>query len=42
MWLRFRELVLDHGGGLNPNDQALQFLGRFPSAETSLKKISSE
>lgn len=42
MWLKFRELVLDHGGGLNPNDQVLQFLGRFPAVETYLKKISSE
>lgn len=42
MWLKFRELVLDHGGGLNPNDQALQFLGRLPAVETYLKKISSE
>lgn len=42
MWLRFREQVLDHGGGLNPNDQALQFLGRPPTVETYLRKISSE
>ncbi|KAF3363229.1 putative thimet oligopeptidase (Metallo-peptidase, clan ma(E), family m3) [Chlamydiales bacterium STE3] len=42
VWLKFRELVLDHGGGLNPNDQALQFLGRPPAVETYLKKISSE
>lgn len=42
VWLKFRELVLDPGGGLNPNDQALQFLGRFPAVETYLKKISSE
>ncbi len=42
MWLKFRELVLDHGGGLNPNDQAFQFLGRFPTVETYLKRISSE
>lgn len=41
-WLKFRDLVLDHGGGLNPNDQALQFLGRSPTVETYLKKISTE
>lgn len=42
VWLKFRELLLDHGGGLNPNNQALKFLGRFPAVETYLKKISSE
>lgn len=41
-WLKFRELVLDHGGGLNANDQAFQFLGRYPAVETYLKKISGE
>ncbi|PWU04677.1 MAG: hypothetical protein C5B43_04335 [Verrucomicrobia bacterium] len=38
-WLKFRELVLDHGGGRDPNDQAFQFLGRFPTIETYLNKI---
>jgi thimet oligopeptidase len=41
-WLQFRKLVLDHGGGLNPNEAALQFLGRPPSIKSYLKKFSHE
>jgi Zn-dependent oligopeptidase len=40
-WLQFRKQVLDHGGALDPNAAALQFLGRPPQIEVYLKKITS-
>lgn len=41
-WLQFRKQVLDHGGGLDPDAAALQFLGRAPRIETYLKKITGD
>lgn len=41
-WLQFRNLVLDHGGGINANEAAFKFLGRPPSKEAYLKKITKE
>lgn len=42
MWLQFRKVMLDHGGALNPNDLAKEFLGRYPKPDAYIRIIAGE